>query len=180
MADPTTKIYWLVPYRDTATREATIMSAQSQVAASFQTYIGGVPRVRDGYWYDLQQAGASAYSGSNQLTFAASSNKYGFPYAVTLPITIPQSKAFDFYGIADYAASPVLQAFQLTQRDVAFPLVYLSPDLYTNADHKAILNGAFPAVKQNDNVTLTLYGTAASTEPIDVLFTLAEQAAQTS
>lgn len=175
-----TNAYWIVPYRDTATRENTEITAQTLAAEAFVKLSLGTPRVRDGYWYDLQLAGASAYSGSNDLTFATSSNKYGFPDAVTLSITVPQSKVFAFYGIADYAASPVLQAFQLSQLDVNFPLVYLSPSAYVDPEKKVILNGSYPAVSQNDTMTLTLYGTAAGTDPIDILFVVAEKAAKTS
>lgn len=178
--DPTSNGYWIIPYRDTATAENTVDNAQASAADAFIKYIGGTARVREGYWYDLQDAGATSYSGSNDLTFASSSNKYKFPYAVTLSITVPQAKVFCFYGIADYAANPALQAFQLSQNDVNFPLVYLSPHIYTSPDKKAILNGNFPAIQQNQDVTLTLYGTAANTDPIDILFAVAEQSAKTS
>lgn len=181
MGDPSvTNGYWVVPYRDTATQENTVLNAQAAAASAFINRVLGTPRVREGYWYDLQQAGASAYSGSNELTFASSSNKYGFPDAVTLAITVPQSKSFVLYGVADYSPSPVLQAIQVEQNDVQFPLVYLSPHLYVAPDHKAVLNGNFPAVVQNDNITITLYGTAAATDKIDILFEVAEKAAKTS
>jgi hypothetical protein len=182
------RAFRLVPYRDTAGRIATEQSAETLVIAAFRSLsIGETPRVRSGYWYDLEEAGASAYdgsneitfaSGSNEITFASVSNKYGFPYMVVLSITVPQSKVFSFYGIADYTADPSLQAFQITQRDVAFPLIYLSPDLYTNEDHKVIFNGPMPAVGQNDSLTITLYGTAATTDKIDILFKVAEKSAQ--
>ena len=173
------RAFRLVPYRDTAGRIATEQSAETLVIAAFRSLsIGETPRVRSGYWYDLQEAGASAYSGSNEITFASGSNKYGFPDMVVLSITVPQSKVFSFYGIADYTADPSLQAFQITQRDVAFPLIYLSPDLYTNEDHKVIFNGPMPAVGQNDSLTITLYGTAATTDKIDILFKVAEKSAQ--
>lgn len=180
MADPVTNGYWIVPYRDTATAENTILNAQAAVAKEFITRNLGNPRVREGYWYDLQEAGGSAYSGSNELTFASGSNKYGFPYQVQLSLTVPQSKAWVFYGIADYSASPALQAFQLSQNDVNFPVVYLSPHLYTAPDHRAILNGNFAAIAENDSITLNLYGTAAQTDKIDILFELAEKAAKTA
>lgn len=180
MTDPVTNGYWIIPYRDTATQENTILNAQAAVAQEFVNRNLGTPRVREGYWYDLQEAGGSAYSGSNELTFASGSNKYGFPYQVSLSITVPQAKAFVIYGVADYAASPALQAMQIEQNDVQFPLVYLSPHLYTAPDHKAILNGNFPAIVQNDQFTINLYGTAASTDKIDILFELAEKAAKTS
>ena len=179
MSAITDKAFRLVPYRDTSARIATERDAESAAIDAFvQLSLGSAPRIRTGYWYDLQKAGASAYDGNNELTFASTSNKYGFPDGVTLAITIPQSQTWSFYGIADYSASPSLQAFQLTQRDVNFPLAYVSPDLYTNEDHKVILNAAFPAVGQNDSVTLTLYGTAATTDHIDILFKIAEKAAQ--
>ena len=57
-------------------------------------------------------------------------------------------------------------------------VVIVSPDIYTNEDHKAIFNGPYPAVVQNDSITITLYGTAATTDKIDILFKLAEKAAQ--
>ena len=173
------RAFRLVPYRDTAGRIATEQSAETLVIAAFRSLsIGETPRVRSGYWYDLEEAGASAYDGSNEITFASGSNKYGFPDMVVLNITVPQSKVFSFYGIADYTADPSLQAFQITQRDVAFPLIYLSPDLYTNEDHKVIFNGPMPAVGQNDSLTITLYGTAATTDKIDILFKVAEKSAQ--
>jgi len=172
------RAFRLVPYRDTAGRIATEQSAETLVINAFAAASLGTPRVRTGYWYDLQEAGASAYSGSNEITFASGSNKYGFPDMVVLSITVPQSKAFSFYGIADYTADPSLQAMQITQRDVAFPLIYLSPDLYTNEDHKVIFNGPLPAIVQNDSITITLYGTAATTDKIDILFKVAEKAAQ--
>jgi hypothetical protein len=173
------RAFRLVPYRDTAGRIATEQSAETLVIAAFRSLsIGETPRVRSGYWYDLEEAGASAYDGSNEITFASGSNKYGFPDMVVLSITVPQSKVFSFYGIADYTADPSLQAFQITQRDVAFPLIYLSPDLYTNEDHKVIFNGPMPAVGQNDSLTITLYGTAATTDKIDILFKVAEKSAQ--
>ena len=173
------RAFRLVPYRDTAGRIATEQSAETLVIAAFRSLsIGETPRVRSGYWYDLEEAGASAYDGSNEITFASGSNKYGFPDMVVLSITVPQSKVFSFYGIADYTADPSLQAFQITQRDVAYPLIYLSPDLYTNEDHKVIFNGPMPAVGQNDSLTITLYGTAATTDKIDILFKVAEKSAQ--
>ena len=173
------RAFRLVPYRDTAGRIATEQSAETLVIAAFRSLsIGETPRVRTGYWYDLQEAGASSYSGSNEIPFASGSNKYGFPDVVVLSITVPQSKVFSFYGIADYTADPSLQAMQITQRDVAFPLIYLSPDLYTNEDHKVIFNGPLPAIVQNDSITITLYGTAATTDKIDILFKVAEKAAQ--
>ena len=172
------KAFRLVPYRDTAARIATAQSAETNVIKAFTDASLGTPRVREGYWYDLQEAGASAYDGSNEITFASGSNKYGFPDMVVLAITIPQSKVFSFYGIADYTADPSLQAVQITQRDVAFPIMYLSPDIYTNENHKAIFNGPYPAVVQNDSVAITLYGTAATTDKIDILFKVAEKAAQ--
>jgi hypothetical protein len=172
------RAFRLVPYRDTAGRIATEQSAETLVINAFAAASLGTPRVRTGYWYDLQEAGASAYSGSNEITFASGSNKYGFPDMVVLSITVPQSKVFSFYGIADYTADPSLQAAQITQRDVSFPLMYLSPDLYTNEDHKVIFNGPYPAVVQNDSITITLYGTAATTDKIDILFKVAEKAAQ--
>lgn len=173
------RAFRLVPYRDTAGRIATEQSAETLVIAAFRSLsIGETPRVRSGYWYDLEEAGATYYNGSNEITFASGSNKYGFPDMVVLSITVPQSKVFSFYGIADYTADPSLQAFQITQRDVAFPLIYLSPDLYTNEDHKVIFNGPMPAVGQNDSLTITLYGTAATTDKIDILFKVAEKSAQ--
>ncbi len=175
MAD---RAFRLIPYRDTAGRIATEQGAETNVIAAFAQYSLGTARVRSGYWYDLQEAGASSYSGSNEITFASGSNKYGFPDQVVLAITVPQSKVWSIYGVADYSASPSLQALQITQRDVAFPLIYLSPDMYTNEDHKVILNGAFPAIAQNDSITITLYGTAATTDHIDILFKVAEKAAQ--
>ena len=181
MADPISNRYWLIPYRDFATREATIASAQANVTTAFLAQSNGsVPRVREGYWYDLQLAGATPYSGSNSLTFGASSNKYGFPAAVVLPITVPQSKVFSLYGIDDYAASPVLQAMQISQDNVNFPLIYLAPEIYRAPDLSAILNGSLPAVKQNLEMTITLYATATGTDPVDIKFELAENAAKTS
>jgi hypothetical protein len=174
----TTKKYRLVPYRDTAARIATELEAEAGVVDVFTRHALGTPRVRSGYWYDIQKAGGSAYSGSNEITFASGSNKYGYPDMVVLSITIPQSEVWSFYGIADYTADPSLQAFQIQQRDVTFPLIYLSPDIYTNEDHKVILNGSYPAVAQNDSMTITLYGTAATTDKIDLLFKIAEKAAQ--
>ena len=172
------RAFRLVPYRDTAGRIATEQSAETLVISAFVAASLGTPRVRTGYWYDLEEAGASAYDKSNDITFASGSNKYGFPDMVVLSITVPQSKVFSFYGIADYTADPSLQAMQVTQRDVAFPLMYLSPDIYTNEDHKFIFNGPYPAVVQNDSITITLYGTAATTDHIDLLFKVAEKAAQ--
>ena len=174
-----TKAYRLVPYRDTAARIATEQSAETLAANEFiKLSIGSSPRVRTGFWHDIEAAGGSEYNGSNELTFASSTNKYGFPYSVVLAVTIPQSQVWSFYGVADYTADPSLQAIQITQRDVAFPLIYLSPDIYTNEDHKVIFNGPFPAIGQNDQATITLYGTSATTDKIDILFKLAEKAAQ--
>lgn len=173
-----TKAFRLVPYRDTSARIATEQAAEGVVEVAFRNAALGTARIRSGYWYDLQEAGATAYSGSNEITFASGSNKYGFPYMVQLAITVPQAKVFSVYGIADYTADPSLQAFQITQKDVAFPLIYLSPDLYTNEDHKAILNGPMPAVTQNDQIAITLYGTSDTTDKIDILFKVAEKAAQ--
>lgn len=174
-----TKYYRLIPYRDTAARIATEVSAEQLAAQAFKdASIGTSPRVRSGYWYDLQQAGATAYDGSNEITFASGSNKYGFPDMVQLAITVPQSKAYAIYGIADYSANPSLQAWEVNQRSVGYPLVYLSPDLYTNEDHKAILNGSLPAVKQNESLTITLYGVSDTIDNIDILFKVAETAAQ--
>ena len=178
-----TSTYWLVPYRDFATREATIKSAQDNVAKAFlEQSNGSVPRVREGYWYDIQLAigSTSPYNGSNLLTFGTSSNKYGFPAAVALAITVPQSKVFAIYGIDDYAASPVLQAMQISQDNVNFPLLYLAPELYRAPDLTAILNGSLPAVKQNLELTITLYASATGTDPVDIKFELAENAAKTS
>ena len=172
------RAFRLVPYRDTSARIATAQQAETNVINAFTAAALGTPRVREGYWYDLQKAGATAYDGSNEITFASASNTYGFPDMVQLAITVPQAKAFAFYGIADYTANPSLQAFQIKQRDVTFPLMYLSPDLYTNEDHKAILNGPLPAVVENDSVTIILYGTSDGTDNIDILFKLAEKSAQ--
>ena len=178
MATPQDKVIRLVPYRDTAGRIATEQTAETNVIRAFIDASLGTPRVRTGYWYDLQQAGASAYNGSNEITFASGSNKYGFPDMVVLQITVPTSKVFAIYGIADYTADPSLQAVQITQRDVAYPLIYLSPDLYTNEDHKVIFNGPLQQLTPNGSLTITLYGTAATTDKIDILFKIAEQAAQ--
>ena len=172
------RAFRLVPYRDTSGRIATAQQAETNVINVFQAAALGTPRVREGYWYDLQQAGASAYDGSNEITFATGSNTYGFPDMVQLAITVPQAKAFCFYGIADYTANPSLQAVQFKQRDVSFPIIYLSPDIYTNEDHKAIFNGPLPGIEQNGPVTITLYGTSAGTDNIDILFKLAEKSAQ--
>ena len=172
------RAFRLVPYRDTSARIATGQAAEKNVINAFISASLGTPRVREGYWYDLQQAGASAYDGSNEIAFASGSNTYGFPDMVQLAITVPQGKAFSFYGIADYTADPALQAFQVKQRDVTYPLIYLSPDIYTNEDHKSILNGAMPAVAENDSIVIILYGTSDDTDNIDILFKLAEKAAQ--
>ncbi len=172
------KNFRIIPYRDTSAQIATEQMAESDVATAFINAALGTPRVRSGYWYDLQKAGASAYNGSNEITFASGSNKYGFPYMAVLPLTVPSSTAWAFYGISDYTANPSLQAFQITQRDVAYPIIYVSPNIYTNEDHKIVLNGDFPAVIQNDSLTITLYGTAATTDEIDMLFKLAEKSAQ--
>ena len=175
---PMDRAFRLIPYRDTAGRITTERDAETQVINAFNQYALGTPRVRTGFWHDIQGAGGSAYSGSNDITFASGSNKYGFPDQVVLALTIPQSQVWAFYGIADYTANPSLQAMQITQRDVSFPLIYLSPDLYTNEDHKTILNASFPALAQNDSLTITLYGTSATTDQIDILFKVAEKAAQ--
>ncbi len=172
------KAFRLVPYRDTSARIATGQAAEKNVINAFISASLGTPRVREGYWYDLEQAGASAYDGSNEITFASGSNTYGFPDMVQLAITVPQAKSFAFYGIADYTANPSLQAFQIKQHEVTYPIIYLSPDLYTNEDHKAILNGALPAVTENDSVTIILYGTSATTDNIDILFKIAEKSAE--
>ena len=171
-----TKVIRLVPYRDTQAREATQRDAESVAATLFGTKVVGTPRVRLGYWYDLQQAGAP-YNGSNALTFSSSSNEYGFPDAIAISINIPVNKTFSFYGIADYTPNPSLQAMQISQSSVSYPIIYLSPDLYTNEDHKVIFNGAMPANAPNDHVVITLYGTAATTDNIDILFEVAEQSA---
>lgn len=180
--DPVSKFYRLVPYLDYPTREQVELAAQNNAEATYLVDISSsTPRVRPGYWDDLQKAGATAYSGSNEITFAAGSNQYGFPYQAQITITVPQNKVFDVYGIADYAASQSLQAIQITQNDVAFPIVYLSPHLYNpNGDSAAVFNGALPPVIQGISVTINLYGTAATTDPIDVLFEVAEAAAQSS
>lgn len=177
--DPNISSYHLLPYLDFNGRLFTLTAADGNVGSVYkQQASSNNYRIRAGYWYDLQQAGASQYSGSNDLTFASSSNKYGFPYAVTLSVTVPQNKSFAVYGVADYAANPALQAFQISQQNVDFPLMYVSPDLYnTNADHKAVANASFPGVKQGENITISLYGTAAQTDPIDILFELAEAGA---
>lgn len=177
--DPVVTSYHLLPYLDFSDRLSTISAADYNVGITYQQQANSTNyRIRAGYWYDLQQAGASQYSGSNSLTFASSSNKYGFPYAVTLSVTVPQNQSYAVYGVADYAANPALQAFQISQQNVEFPLVYISPDLYnTNGDHKAVLNGSFPGVKQGQNITISLYGTAAQTDPVDILFELAEAGA---
>ena len=172
------RAFRLVPYRDTAQRVATEQSAETYVINAFNSAALGTPRVRSGYLYDLQEAGATDYSGSNELTFASGSNKYGFPDVLVLSITVPQNKVFSFYGIADYTADPSLQAMQITQQDVAFPLIYLSPDLYTNEDHKVIFNGPLPAIVQGEGITINLYGTEATTDKIDILFKVAERAAK--
>ena len=172
------RAFRLIPYRDTSGRVATERSAEEQVIEAFNKYSLGTARVRSGYWNDIQGAGGSAYSGSNSILFAAGTSKYKFPDMVTLSLTIPQSQTWAFYGIADYTANPSLQAVQLVQRDVTFPLLYLSPDLYTNEDHKVIFNASFPAVAQNDSMTITLYGTSATTDQIDLLFKVGEKAAQ--
>lgn len=178
--DPISNAVWLLPYRDTASRENTIQGAQNNVGQAFAEFVGGKPRIREGYWYDLQGAGASSYSGSNELTFASSSNKYGFPDAVTLDITVPQSKVYAVYGVADYSANPSLQAMQITQNDVDWPLIYLSPTIYNSPDATAIFNGSMPPVEQNSSITITLYATAATTDKIDIKFQVAEKSAQTS
>jgi hypothetical protein len=171
------RAFRLIPYRDTAARIASAQTAETQVINTFVAASLGTPRVREGYWYDLQQAGASAYNGSNQIAFASGSNSYGFPDMVVLAITVPTAKVFSIYGIADYTADPALQAIQIKQGSVSFPIIYLSPDIYTNEDHKAIFNSAMPAVKPNGQMTITLYGTSSSTDKIDILFKLAEEAA---
>lgn len=178
--DPISKAVWLLPYRDTASRENTIQGAQNNVGQAFAQFVGGSPRIREGYWYDLQGAGATAYNGNNSLEFTASSNKYGFPDAVTLDITVPQSKVYSVYGVADYSPNPVLQAMQITQNDVDYPLIYLSPLIYNSPDATAIFNGAMPPVEQNSSMTITLYSTAAATDKIDIKFQVAEKSAQTS
>lgn len=171
--------FYILPYRDLAARLATIKDAQELSKARFEQVNQSSARVRNGYWYDLQQAGATAYNNSNNLTFSAGTNTYGFPYMASLNITVPQSKVFTFYGIADYSPSPSLQAVQFVERSVAFPIIYLSPYLYTNEDHEAVMNApiGYPQ-SQNDGMTIFLYGTKASTDPIDFLFAVAEKAAK--
>jgi hypothetical protein len=173
--------YRILPYRATNDRELVRRSAEAAVAQAYITTVKGNPLVRTGYWYDLQKAGATAYDGSNMITFASSTNKYGFPYSAQLSITVPQARAFSFYGIADYSPNPSLQAWEIIQHSTNFPLMYLSPDIYTNEDHKAIMNSYIgePDV-QNDTVVINLYGTAATTDPIDLLFVVAEPAASSA
>ena len=171
--------YWILPTRDYARQEDTIRSALSAAQQEFLSgNLGKNPRVREGYWYDLQKAGAS-YDGSDEITFAPSSNAYGFPYAAILEMTVPQAKVFAFYGVADYSATPVLAAFQLSQRDVNFPIVYLVPHLYTSKDHTVYMNGTFPAIEQNEKVTITLFASKAVTDHVDMKFALAESGAST-
>ncbi len=172
------KVFRILPYRDTAGKVATEQSAESLVISAFQAAALGASRVREGYWYDLQQAGATAYSGSNQITFSPGSNPYGFPEMIQLAVTVPQSKTWALYGIADYTAEPSLQAWQVKQGDVTYPIIYLSPNIYTNEDHTAILNGPYGAVTQNHALTIILYGTTPTTDNIDILFKVAETAAQ--
>lgn len=177
MADA--KKFRLIPYRDTAGRIAVEQSAEDYTIDGYgKLSLGGTPRVRSGYWYDMEEAGGSAYNGSNEITFASGSNRYGFPATVVIPITVPKSQVWSIYGIADYTANPSLQAFEINQLDVGYPLIYLSPDLYTNDDHKAILNGPFPPVGEGRKLSITLYGTSSTTDEIDILFKIAEPSAQ--
>lgn len=173
------KAFRLVPYRDTAARIATEQDAESAVIDTFLSRkLGEAPRVRSGYWYDIQKAGGTAYNGSNALTFATSSNAYGFPDAVVLSFNIPQAQAWAIYGIADYTANPSLQAVQITMGDVNYPIIYLSPDIYTNEDHKVILNGTLPAQGPNRHIDIALFGISTGTDNIDILFKIAEPAAE--
>jgi hypothetical protein len=171
-----TSKFRLLPYRDTAGRTSVQLESEALVEREFVDKKLGTPRIRAGYWYDLQLAGAP-YDNSNELTFATGSNKYKFPYLVNIPLTIPTGVVYSFYGITDYSPNPSLQAMQITQSDVAFPLIYLSPEIYVSEDKKAILNGAMPAVSQT-SLTITLFGTADTTDNIDLLFSVAEKAAQ--
>lgn len=173
-----TKKYWILPTRDYAMQENVIQSALAAAEDKFKERIGSNPRVREGYWYDLQKAGAD-YDGSDEITFASSANSYGFPYAAILEMSVPQSKVFAFYGVADYSATPGLAAFQLSQRDVNFPIVYLVPHLYTSKDHTVYMNGTFPAIEQNEKVTITLFASKAVTDHVDMKFALAESGAST-
>ena len=170
----------LVPYRDTATRVAVQQTAESSVIKAFIDAGYGTPRVRQGYWYDMQKNGGTAYNGSNEIEFASGSNSEGFPDMVVLPITIPPGVAWSIYGIADYTAQPSLQAMKITQNDAIYPLIFLAPDIYTNEDHKAILNGNLPAIIATGSLSITLYGTAATTDHIDMLFEIAERNAGSS
>lgn len=172
--------YWILPTRDYAMQESVIQSALDAAESKFKERVGNTPRVREGYWYDLQKAGASAYDHSDEITFSSlADSSYGFPYGAILQMNVPNSKVFSFYGIADYSANPGLAAFQLSQKDVNFPIVYLVPHLYTAKDHTVYLNGAFPAIQQNDAVTITLYSNKAVTDHVNMKFALAESGAST-
>lgn len=173
--------FYTILSRDYAAKQSVVQSALDAAYDAFmQANLGGgkAARVREGYWYDLEEAGASSYNHSNELTFGSSTNAYGFPYAAILKFTVPQSKVFAFYGISDYAANPSLAAWEVEQNGVAFPLFYIVPHLYTSEDKTAYLNGTLPALIPNRSATITLYGTAATTDPIDLKFMVAEPPAE--
>lgn len=170
--------WYSVPYRDTGHREQTVANAIQLVTASYlNSKLSQPVRVRPLYYYDLQNnsVGTSVYNNSNEVTLSSLSTPVdGFTYDATQQFTVPNNKAFIFYGISDLAANPVLQAWKLTIENTVYPDLYLAPEILADQDKRYIYPTTFRALPPNTTATIVFYGSGAGPDNIDMLGFVAE------
>lgn len=178
-------MFYPIPYRDTARREAVITSAANDVANTYQQkLVTDSFTVRPLFFNDLVQAGANS-SGTTvvtptgiNLTYVGST-PFGYPASANIAITTPSNKVFGIYGFADHSASPVARLVTVTISGTTYNPIYLAPAILTDEDKIMVLNGKFRPIPPNTTASITVYGVAPTstgtlTEAFEILGFVAE------
>lgn len=176
---PSQLVFYPIPYRDTAKREAVINSAINDVANEYQKKLAtNTYAIRPLFFNDLLAANASSSvvteSGIVLGSVTASSSTFNYTASATITITTPQNKVYGIYGFADYSAQPAARLVTVSIAGTTYNPIYLAPAILTDEDHVFVLNGKFRPIPPNTTAQITIYGTAAQTENFDILGFVAE------
>lgn len=175
---PSDIVFYPIPYRDTAGREAVVTTATHTVASEYTQLVNKSYAVRPLFFNDFIAAGASSSvvtsTGIVLSSVTASNTTFNYGAEASITFTTPNNKVFIIYGFADYSANPVARLVQVTIAGTTYNPIYLAPQVLTDEDKVYVLKQPFRPIPPNTQATITIYGTAAGTELFDVLGFVAE------
>ncbi len=171
-------VFYPIPYRDTAAREAVVNAAKDLVVKAYTSLVNPSYAVRPIFFNDFVSAGASSSvvtsTGIVLSSVTAGPTTFGYSGEASITFTVPNNKVFIFYGFADYSANPLARLVQVTIAGTQYNPIYLLPEIVTDEDKVYVLKQPFRAIPPNTQATINIFGTGAGTELFDILGFVAE------